>query len=330
MTPTLHAEIGCDVLAQSGGAGQTGFDEVRQGIGLSLDDGGSRPCTVWDAMKLFIVLVLLVGRLSATAAAEGTNAAPAAWIFQDRNLEAAVRQQVFSKRNSDQPLTASDVANVAVIQGNFRRITSLVGLEHCKALALLELAGNQVMDLTPLAGLRQLQSVNLASNKVDDITPLGTLPALQYIQLEGNRVVDPSPLSFCTNLASIYLSNNRIASIDSLVRLPRLVTLYADGNRIRDVGGIEGLRWLGTLSLADNRLRDVSSISRLRAPSLIILDGNRIRDLGPLVAAVRADLAGPRAWAPFLGLHLSEDRLSAKWKRELADLEEQGVRVVLK
>ncbi len=295
---------------------------------LSLDGGGIGACTVWHAMRLFIALILSVAWLPGLVVAQGTNAAVS--VFRDRNLEAVVRQQVFSKRNSDQPLTASDVANVAVVQGSFRGIADLAGLEHCKALALVELAGNQIVDLTPLSGLRHLQSVHLASNRVEDITALGTLPALQYIQLEWNSVMDPSPLSRCTNLASVYLSHNRIRSIRSLTNLPRLVTLYADNNRLKDVDGIEGLRGLSTVSLADNRLKDVGSISRLRAPSLIILDGNRIRDLTPLVEAARADLAGSRTWAPFVGLHLKGNRLSAKSKKRLADLEKEGVRVVLK
>lgn len=297
---------------------------------MSLDGGGIDPGTVWDAMRLSLALYLLVSCLCGKGYAEGTNAPAVAPIFQDRNLEAIVRQQVFAKRTSDEPLSAADVANVAVVQGNFRGITNLTGLEHCKALALLELAGNRIVDLTPLSGLRQLQSVNLASNRVADITALGTLPALQYIELERNEVVDPSPLERCTNLASVYLSNNRIGSIVSLTGLPRLVTLYADGNRLKGVEGLEGLRSLGTISLADNQLSEVSGISRLKAPSLIILNGNRIRDLTPLVEAMRADLAGPRNWAPFVGVHLRGNRLSGKSKRALAELEKEGVRVVWK
>mgnify|MGYP003342666197 CR=1 FL=1 len=40
--------------------------------------------------------------------------------------------------HNGQPLTAADVANVSTVIGNFRGITDLTGLEHCKSLAALE------------------------------------------------------------------------------------------------------------------------------------------------------------------------------------------------
>ena len=99
-------------------------------------------------------------------------------IFPDKALEAAVRQQVFAKRGTTNPITAGDVTTVSTVVANFRGITSLEGLENCKAIASLELAGNQITNLAPLQGLRQLQLLALASNRVTDVTPLASVPAL--------------------------------------------------------------------------------------------------------------------------------------------------------
>lgn len=279
-------------------------------------------------MKRLILLCLMLAPV--LRAADATNAAPEISVFADRNLEAAVRQQVFSKRDTDKPLTAADVATVAVVQGNFRGITNLAGLEHCKALASLELAGNRISDVKPLAGLRQLQYVHLASNRIADVTSLGTLPSLQYIQLESNQVVDAAPLASCTNLASIYLSRNKLKTIAPLTQLPRVVTFYADGNGLKTVAGLEQLKWLTTVSLANNQISDVKPLAGLRAPSLILLDGNKVKDLGPLYAAAKADLAGPKNWAPFLRLYLKGNKLSSASKKQVAELEKEGMRVVLK
>jgi Leucine-rich repeat (LRR) protein len=280
-------------------------------------------------MKSWFILLCLTVAVSVTAA-DATNAVPEVSVFSDRNLEAAVRQQVFAKRDTDKPLTAADVANVAVVQGNFRGITNLAGLEHCKALASVELAGNRIVDLSPLAGLRQLQFVHLASNRVENLQSLGTLPSLQYIQLESNLVTDASPLAACTNLASVYLSRNKLKTIAPLTNLPRVVTFYADGNGLKTVAGLDQLKWLTTLSLTDNRISDVSPLARLRAPSLVMLDGNQIKDLSPLYTAAKADLAGPKNWAPFLRLYLKGNRLSSASKRQVAELEKEGMRIVLK
>jgi len=141
-------------------------------------------------------------------------------VFKDKKLEAAVRRQVFAKRESQDPLTAADVATVSTV-----------------ALASLEIPGNQIIDLVPLAGLKQLQYLNLASNQVSVIAPLASVPALQYIELSHNRVKDVKPLSGLTNLASIYLSANRLGSVALLTNLPRVATLYIDHNKIRSIEG---------------------------------------------------------------------------------------------
>ena len=92
-------------------------------------------------------------------------------VFKDKKLEDAVRRQVFAKRESKEPLTAADVATVSTVSAPFSGISSLAGLEHCVALASLEVPGNKIADLAPLAGLKQLQYVNLASNQVSVIAP---------------------------------------------------------------------------------------------------------------------------------------------------------------
>src|SRR3990172_9031040 len=84
---------------------------------------------------------------------------PVQSIFPDKNLEAAVRQQVFEKRNNDQPLTAKDVEMISTVRGVNKGIKDLAGLEHCTALASLDLAGNEITNLAPLAGLVRLQQI---------------------------------------------------------------------------------------------------------------------------------------------------------------------------
>ena len=248
-------------------------------------------------------------------------------IFPDKNLEAAVRQQVFAKRYTNSPLTAADVANVSTVIGNFRGIADLTGLEHCKSLAALELAGNKIKDLKALSGLRQLQQVILTSNKVSEITPLGSLPALQYIELSHNLVKDLAPLSKATNLASVYVGHNKVASIAPLTSLPRLVTLYAEQNGIHSIDGLQNVRSLSGISLSGNRIGNVTPLTGLRSPTFIFLEKNRIKDLSGWSEWVSKDLSGPRSFAPYLQLYLKGNSLNSKSKALLADWGKQGMRV---
>ncbi|MFO1458167.1 MAG: leucine-rich repeat domain-containing protein [Verrucomicrobiota bacterium] len=274
--------------------------------------------------RALTLLPLLTLALTGWARADGTNEPPA---FVDPQLEAAVRQQVFSKRNTTNALTPSDVAQVSVVVGNFRGITNLSGLEHCKAIASLELAGNRITDLSPLRGLKQLQLLILSSNRISDISALGTVPALQYIELSHNQVKDAGPLSTLTNLASVYLGDNRLTSISAVTNLPRLVTLYAERNNLKSIAGVERLRGLSSVSLSGNQIADVAPLAGLRAPSFLFLEKNRIRDLAPLNAWITNDVAGPRGFAPYLQLFIKDNPLSSRSKKLLAEWAKDGVRV---
>ncbi len=272
----------------------------------------------------FLSGILALFTVTTALAADATNEVSA---FADPALESAVRQQVFAKRETTKPITAADVANISTVQGNLKGITNLAGLEHCKALASLDLAGNKITDLSPLTGLRQLQYLNLQSNLVADVRPLGTIPALQYIELSGNRVADAQPLAACTNLASLYLSDNKLTSLNGLTALPRLVSLYLDGNRLKCIAGLESLRNLSSVSLSRNRISDVDPLAGLRAPSFFLLENNQIKDLWPILKACMDDARGPNNFAPFLNLYLKGNPLEKSGEEQLEELKKLGVRV---
>ena len=79
-------------------------------------------------------------------------------IFPDKTLETAVRAEVFEKRYNDEPITEADVAKISrvinvpsVRRGDLPKIQSLEGLQHCKALMLIDLKDNEIADLKPIA-----------------------------------------------------------------------------------------------------------------------------------------------------------------------------------
>src|SRR2546423_9791724 len=106
---------------------------------------------------LFAMIALVaVGTSSPHAAADD--------LFPDKNLEAAVRQQVFEKRNKPDPLVEADVVNISVVRGAGKKIANLQGLEKCKALAELSLENNEITDLEPIKDLKLIQLLNLGKN----------------------------------------------------------------------------------------------------------------------------------------------------------------------
>jgi CHAT domain-containing protein len=75
-------------------------------------------------------------------------------------------------------------------------------------LLLLDLSGNEIEDLTPLAGLHNLKMLLLLQNQVTDIQPLNQLTQLTWVVLDGNQIVELPALEGLRSLISLDLQNN--------------------------------------------------------------------------------------------------------------------------
>ena len=135
-------------------------------------------------MRLVATLVLTGGLL-----VSGLGPLTADDLFPDKNLEAAVRQQVFEKRNKTEPLVEADVVNISTVEGIKKGIKSLQGLEKCKSLALVDLRDNEITDLEPIKDLKLIQSLDLSKNKIESIAPLAGLTGIQYLVFSENKVL---------------------------------------------------------------------------------------------------------------------------------------------
>lgn len=278
-------------------------------------------------------LLLLAFGLSPLSAAEeakpavaSTNAVVA--IFPDKALEKAVRRQVFAKRENADPITATDVADIAIIEGRGLGIKDLTGLEHCRKVALINFAENQITDLKPLAGLPRLQSLDLSKNQIKSIAPLTTNTALQYLELSFNQLKKLAPVAGLTNLATLLVSHNELADVSPAFSLPKLHSLHLDGNRVSKLKGIARLKRLDLLSASDNRISDLVPLQGLTDLRFLALENNRLKDLQPLVEMAEKDMAGEHRFAPFLRLYLKGNKLtSKKAQAQLEKLRGFGVKV---
>lgn len=90
-------------------------------------------------------------------------------VFADERLEAAVREAL---RIPSAPLLEADLAQLTALSAERLGIESLVGLEFATALVQLDLSGNAIADLNPLAALGNLRDLDLANNQITDATPL--------------------------------------------------------------------------------------------------------------------------------------------------------------
>ena len=112
------------------------------------------------------------------------------------------------------------------------------GLTH---LITLDLSGNAVSDVTPLAGLKNLVNLNLWNTAVSDVTPLAGLKELRYLNISNNAVSDITPIAGLKRLNALYLSNNGLSDVEPLANLTHLTVLHLEHNAISDMAPLTSL-----------------------------------------------------------------------------------------
>ena len=95
----------------------------------------------------------------------------------------------------------------------------MVGKELLK-MNKLDLYGNQIVDVAPLATLVHLTVLYLCGNQIVDVAPLTTLVHLTSLGLSGNQIVDVAPLATLVNLTVLWLGENQIIDTTPLRSLP--------------------------------------------------------------------------------------------------------------
>jgi internalin A len=176
-------------------------------------------------------------------------------IFADRSLESAVRDMLNQKKGM---LSQEDLSKIENFDGSELLIEDLKGIEQMSGLRRLNLGGNFISNIEPLASLEKLQhldlsdniitsldalselgrlySLDISSNKLDEIESLQGLSLLTYLNLRDNKVQDLTPLSNLRRLKLISLDNNEVHTLEPLMGLRLLTDLELSGNPLDDLG----------------------------------------------------------------------------------------------
>jgi internalin A len=211
-------------------------------------------------------------------------------LFTDVNLEAAVRNELHIDGGT--PITCDLARSLNSLDASSRSITSLKGLELFSNLQTLQLEGNSISDITPLAALTNLKFLSLGcvssiATSVDPHLPRKLCDFPQPAGGLGNLISDITPLSGLSSLKELHFDYNRVSSISALAKLTNLSILEMYSNSAPDLTPLSGLRGLSELEAGRNGIRDITPLASLTSLIGVGLTSNSISDVSPLSGLTR-------------------------------------------
>ncbi len=207
----------------------------------------------------------------------------------DPNLRAAIQDAL--NLPGDTPITRINMLRLDKLEAPSSEITSLQGLETATNLEYLDIGGNPLSELAPLARLPRLVRLFAWECRIDDITPISNLTTLKYLDLNVNRIVDISAITNLTGLIELVLANNPISNIAPLTNMVQLHTLRVGRCEIFDIIPLANLTRLQHLDLSHNdRIVDISPLANLTSLVELLLWHNRIVDVSPLAHLTNLEL----------------------------------------
>ena len=270
------------------------LEKIRENIGLQnigllvLDSAnGSMKRDAWTSSFRDILFALDFPELvDKTPVVPDPDRLPGTFVhIPDTNLRAAIAEALGKSPNA--PITVAEMEGLKKLELQSRGIQDLTGLQFATNMDRLVLApwgeeGNQVSDLSPIAGLVNLKVLDLFGNNVSDLSPLAGLINLEWLTFERNNVSDLLPLAGLINLRFLGFSKGNVSDLSPLAGLINLEGLkFHDGN-VSDLSPLAGLVNLKRVDSWNSPLSDLSPLAGLTKLEKIDFCHGDISDLTPL------------------------------------------------
>ena len=154
----------------------------------------------------------------------------------DPNLRVAIAEALGKSPNA--PITVEDMERLRELDVLNRGIQDLTGLQFATNLRWLKLGewwrggkGNQISDISPIAGLIELRFLLFDRNPVSDLSSVAGLINLERLQFHFANVSDLSPVAKLVNLKHLAFSGNNISDLSPVAGLINLeITIFGDNN----------------------------------------------------------------------------------------------------
>ena len=151
--------------------------------------------------------------------------------------------------------------NLVYYMINYQQIEDLDVPGAVPSVQSLILRNNRIKDISGIKNFYNVRSLNLACNEIEDITPLGVLelPAVHTLDLKRNRISDISMLFGLKEAGYVNLMMNDITDASPLADVDTISALYLDFNNISDISFLEKCK-VYELHIQGNPIKDYSCI----------------------------------------------------------------------
>lgn len=151
--------------------------------------------------NLLVIMLIIVGSMcinlstgTKVQAESITSPAPINQLFPDPAL-AEVMKDTLGKMSVTDEVTQSELDEVKRVDGAQLGIKTIEGTQFLNKLKAFILTRNEIIDIKPLANLKELEELYLAGNKIIDVRSLAELKNLKTLYLFG-QVYKNTPLEF--------------------------------------------------------------------------------------------------------------------------------------
>jgi len=235
VTP-LAGLTGLTILNLNSNAITTGvpsLSALTNATGIYLSNNAGIPCLELLGLVDTLGGVVFPGTAAHGSSCTGTPIAGAIASIPDANLATCITNSTGA--TADNPnaayiyqITAITWASTGCDSTPF---ASLAGIEQFPRITTINIWGNGIADLGPLASLTRLTNMSMGFQPIVDVSPLQGLTKLTDLSLSDNQIVDVSPLSGLSALSSLNLRWNVITTgVATLTSYPAITGLSIDGN----------------------------------------------------------------------------------------------------
>ena len=133
---------------------------------------------------------------------------------------------------------------------------------------VLDLSEKQLKNLDEIEGfddIEYIEILNLAHNQIEDLSCLSKLPRVHTLRLNNNSISALKGIEKLKEVKSLIITFNQISKVEIIESIQGLEELNLYNNKIERIQGLEKLSGLRTLILMGNKIDKISKIKGLDA-----------------------------------------------------------------